>query len=376
MLPGLALLGCLLSQAAWAQPQVNVQPPAPPAQPEPCVALPAAEAQQVRAIRVTSAIPQDMVTTMIPTVVHTTVVRGAGYTGSMAGPIFGGLLADVIVNSETLDRMRRTTLALPQLVAASHELDVRRQFWLRLEQSLEEHSRFRVLDVRRFDSERPYVEDLYSIRGEPVDAVLELSTGYAFTMDLRMFVMETEVLLHARPDGRELYRCQYRFVTPPVDEGDLETAIAAWSANDAALYRAAALLGVEQTLKMLRHDLVGRQAPSPSGEQVEYTDVMPPAPGGLTLRAELTGSLVEADAGTLIVRGELGRMRSLWMGDLFRPDNDVLKLALPGNASRRAGPVLLDELLGLLELDRAAPLPPGRRARPVAWEDLEGLLGE
>ncbi len=372
----LALLFCALgASGALAQ-----------ARQEKCTAL--ADAARVRAIRVTSAVPQDNVASQTLPKIRTQVQAPPGYSGGgLAAAIIGAAIADAIINTQVQKAMERASLALPQLVDTLKDFDLRAHFWRRLSQSLREESRFAVRELRTLDSERTYLEEQDSVDGAPIDAALELRTSYFLSADLRAFFMETEVLLQARPDGAELYRCRYRFSTPPVAMGEYEAAVQLWAADEGALFRAAALIGIEQTLLMLRYDLMGEDAPRPGMEDNrEIIQHAVPAPG-VTVRAPVSGKVVARQDSVVLVREESGAMRAAWQGETFAPSRERMEAVSP-SAPRRAGPVGLDDLLGVLEeaapparaagaapgTEKAPPPPEPQPARGTTIDDLGGLL--
>lgn len=193
-----------------------------------CLALSGADAAKVRNIRVLSAIPQNDVQQQTLPLIRVSVDHGQG--GAVGGApglgLLGAVIAAVIVqsviNNQTERAVERATLAFPPLLDAAKDFDFRRHFWTRLDEEMQGEGRFKVLEVVPFAAERSYTEQPASIGGEAVDAVLDLRTEYALSPDLRSFVMSTHVLLQAREDNRELYRCRYDFTTPPVAEGEYE----------------------------------------------------------------------------------------------------------------------------------------------------------
>jgi hypothetical protein len=328
-----------------------------------CTALSASEAPRIRSIRVMSAIPQDDVQQqtmpMIRTVVRPAVGAAAPSSSGLLGAIIGHLIVDAMINTDVKKRMEEAALAFPALMEQVKDFDFRAEFWTRLDAALGADTRFRVLEIKTFSAERSYVEQPDTVRGEPIDAVLDLRTQYALSADLRAFVMTTEVLLQARPDGRELYRCEYSFVTPPASSGNAEAAIAAWAAQEGALYRAAAVIGMEQTLKILRLDLTGDDAPRPSGEEIRVGEVR--TRPGVVIHAPVTGYLVNREGNLIITRDAKGRMRAAMEAEAFAPSPEMI------SASTRSGSVELDELLGVMSEDAPAKKP---AASPATTEGL------
>lgn len=351
-----------------------------------CAALSAGDAERVRNIRVMSAIPQDDVRKHTLPMIRTQVQPGAGMgSGGLIGAIVGGIIADAIINSQIQKDVERATLAFAPLIEQVKDFDFRGQFWARLEWSLDEDSRFRVLEIATFDSERGYVEQPQTVRGERVDAVLDLRTEYALSADLRVFVIRTSALLQSQPDGRELYRCRYAFATPPVAAGSYEAAITAWAADEAALYRAAAVIGMQQTLKMLRYDLVGADAPRPSGEEVSLTAAQRgvPSPGAGPVPS--TANVVEREDNLIIARDRRGVMRSVMQDETFAPSPETVAGGRGAAGRAPGGPVQLDDLIGAMDgekpaIPEAKPAPPPAEApqarRAAGLDDLGGLLGE
>jgi hypothetical protein len=238
-----------------------------------------------------------------------------------------------------------------------------------------------VLQFSPFAAERGYIEQPDNVRGEPVDAVLDLSTVYALSPDLRVFLVRTRVLLQGRPDGRELYRCEYSFTTPPVSAGAMQTEISVWSAARGAIFRAAALIGIAQSLKMLRLDLLGEDAPRPSGEEVKVSEVrvLP----GVVAHGSVNGKLVDREEGFVIARDNRGYLRGTMAGETFSPPPEAVAAA--GARSGPTGPVKLDDLLGAME--EATPPPSAQpkaapaKAEPKATrasdlDELGELLGK
>jgi hypothetical protein len=373
----LALLLCcilLAARPALAQPERND-----------CLPLAGLEAAKLRHIRVMSAIPQDDVQKLTLPMIAATVQPPAGVSlgGGLVFAIVASVIVNSVVNAQVQKRVEQATLAFPPLLEQVKDFDFRRQFWRRLEASLAQDRRFKVLEITTFNGERGYVEQPETAGGEPVDAVLDLRTEYALTPDLRSFVMMTQVLLQARSDNRELYRCRYFFTTPPVADGEYEAAIAAWAAERGALYRAAAVLGMQQTMKMLRYDLTGEDAPRAAGEAAQVYESRA-APTGM-MRVPVAGALVEREDGALIVRDAQGFMRSAFEGEVFAPSPETVAAAseeAAGATRGRAGPVALEDLLGVLD---EAPLPAPKKEAPAqapqesrparaALDELDGLL--
>jgi hypothetical protein len=316
-------------------------------------------------------------------------VRGGG----LAGAIIGAAIADAIVNSQVKRDVERATLAFPQLLDQVKDFDFRREFWARLDTSLAQDSRFKTLRIATFDSERGHVEAQDAVNGEPVDAVLELQTHYALSADLRAFVMTTQVLLQTGPDSRELYRCSYQFVTPPLASGPFGEAIAAWAAQEGALYRAAAIIGMEQTLKMLRYDLTGDDAPRSSGAEAGVSSLR--VTPGVVVHGPSDAKLVDREDGLTIARDSRGQMRSTMEGETFSPSPEMMVAANRrgvGSGERHSGPVALDDLLEAMDEPPPAKLSPvsavpekGARSEPpsardtsprrgAGTEDLDGLI--
>ena len=348
-----------------------------------CVPLEGSEAARVRNILVYSAIPQDDVQKQTMPMLRTVVQPAPGVRGGgLAGAIIGAAIADAIINSQVKRDVERATLAFPQLLEQVKDFDFRGEFWARLGASLERDSRFKTLRIATFDSERGHVQAQDAVNGEPVDAVLELQTTYALSANLRVFLMRTQALLRSGPDSRELYRCSYEFVTPPLASGAFEAAIGAWAAQEGALYRAAAMIGMEQTLKMLRYDLTGDDAPRPSGADV---------------RVLTDAKLVDREDTLIIARDGRGHMRSTMEGESFSPSPEMLAAAhrpSEGRGERGSGPVVLEDLLGVMDEPPAARLSPvsavpdkGARPEPpqardtaarrgAGTEDLDGLIAK
>ena len=345
-----------------------------------CLALSAQDAAKVRNVRVLSAIPQnDALHQTLPLIrISVDGNRGGAVGGApglgLLGAIVAAAIVQTVVNSQVERAVERATLAFPALSEATKDFDFRRHFWTRLDGEMQGEGRFKVLEVLTFSGERSYTEQAASVDGQPVDAVLDLRTEYALSPDLRSFVMSTQVLLQAREDNRELYRCRYDFATPPVGEGEFEPAIAAWSANEAALYRAAAVLGMRETLKMLRFDLTGADAPRPGGEEVKVHEGRPIAGGAV--RIAMKSNQVHREDGVIIARDALGVMRAAVEGTQFIPSAEQLAAAREGGGEpRRSVRVGLDDLLGVLEdapVDaRPAPAAPAP-ARPAPAAAAKG----
>jgi hypothetical protein len=366
-----------------------------------CVPLAAEDAAKVRSIRVTSAIPQDDVQKMtLPLIqAHVQAPAGAGFGGGLILSVVASVVVTAAINADVRRRIEQATLAFPPLLEEVKDFDFRRQFWTRLARGLERGSRFRILDITTFDSERGYLDQAETVGGEPVDAMLELRTEYALAPDLRSFMMVTDALLQSRADNRELYRCRYTFSTPPVSEGDYAAAIAVWAADQGALYRAAALMGIQQTLKMLRYDLTDEAPPAPAVGEGHAHDLIA-GPAG-PVRIAVKGTLIERDAGAVIVRDANGLLRSSAEGQAFAPPQEVVAAASSGpppaspSLDRRSmGPIGLDDLLGVMEDAPAAAsraktpeappavkkteTPPSatKAAGGVGIDDLDGLLGK
>jgi hypothetical protein len=359
-----------------------------------CVPLDATEAARLRNIVVMSAIPQaDVMATTMPRIrTHVQPPVNAG-GGGIIGALIGGLIVDAIINSDVKRSSERAALAFPSLLEQTRDFDFRREFWDRLREAMDRDTRFKTLDVATF-SERGHVEQPDTVRGEPVDALLDLRTEYAMSPDLRAFIIRTEVLLQSRPDARELYRCSYHFVTPPVGGGVFETAIGTWAAQEGALYRAAALIGIEQTLGMLRLDLTGQDAPRPSGAETRIAAVA--WQPGVVIHAPLSANVVDRVDGVVIARDSRGHMRAAVEGEVFSPSPEAIAaVSQParGDGAGRSGPVAIEDLLGAMSEEarilpvasqpaapeKAAPSQPAAAEEPAARrgapDDLEGLLG-
>jgi hypothetical protein len=358
-----------------------------------CLALSGLEAAKLSNIRVMSAIPQDDVQKLtLPMIqAHVQPPTGVSFGGGLIFSVVASVIVSSVINSQVQKRIEQATLAFPPLMEQVKDFDFRRQFWSRLERSLEDDRRFKVLDIATYDSERTYAEQPETVGGEPLDALLDLRTEYALTPDLRSFMMVTQAVLQTRADNREIYRCRFHFTTPPVSAGEYEAAIAVWAADGGALYRAAAVIGMQQTMKMLRFDLTGDDAPRPSGAEVQVHESRA-APAGSIIRAPIAGGLVEREDGALIARDAQGFLRSTIEGETFSPTPEVVAAAAqapaPGAGRGRAGPVALDDLLGALDEGQPAPRkeaeapkkeavapPPESRPTRAGLEDLEALLG-
>jgi hypothetical protein len=377
----IACLGALAAGGALAQ-----------ASDADCVALSPADAARVKNIRVMSSVPQDDLRKHTLPMIRTQVQPPVNAGGAgIIGAIIGAIIADAIINADVKRKVEQATLALPSLLEQVKDFDFRGQFWRRLEESLDADNRFSVLETVTFDTERGYLEQPERIRGEVVDALLDLRTEYALSSDLRVFLMQTSAVLQARSDGRELYRCRYLFATPPVLSGAPEAAISAWAADEGAPYRAAAVVGMQQTLKMLRFDLTGEGAPLASGEEARLTGAgfAPVSTGvSVTVRAKL----VDREDALIIARDDRGVLRSTIQSERFAPTPEMI--AASGAASRpRTGATPLDDLLGAMEENQTPPpaaketaaekkapaaFPAGgsgaRRAADA--DDLGGLLGD
>lgn len=353
-----------------------------------CVPLSGFDAVKLRGIRVLSAIPQEDVQKATLPYIRTQVqvVGPPPSSSSILGAIIGVAIGDAIVNSQIQKRVERASLAFPGLLEAVGDFDFRRQFWSRLDEEMAREGRFKVLELVTFDGERGHLEQPQSVRGEPLDAVLDLRTEYFLSADLRAFVMRTDAVLHAAGDQREMYRCRYHFATPPVAAEELEPALAAWAADGGALYRAAAVIGMVQTLKMLRFDLTGLEAPRPAGGPAQVTETVQAR--GVLVRQPIPGGVVEREDGAVIVRDPKGAMRAALEGDTFAPSAEAIAAAAaaPGAGRRSAaGPVMLDDLLGMIgetlvpapEVTTAKEAPPPREggARAAALDELDALLG-
>ncbi len=361
-----------------------------------CVPLEASEAARVRNILVYSSIPQDDVQKQTMPMLRTIVQPGPGVRGGgLAGAIIGAAIADAIINSQVKRDVERATLAFPQLLDQVKDFDFRREFWARLGASLAQDSRFKTLRIATFDAERGHVEAQDAVNGEPVDAVLELQTHYALSPDLRAFFVTTQALLQSGPDSRELYRCSYQFVTPPLASGPFGEAIAAWAAQEGALYRAAAVIGMEQTLKMLRYDLTGDDAPRPSAAEVSVSTLR--VTPGVVVHGPSDAKLVDREDGLVIARDSRGHMRSTMEGETFSPSPEMLAVATrrgEGGGERHSGPVVLEDLLDVMGEPPPAKLspvsavpekgarpqpPPARDTAPrrgAGTEDLDGLFAK
>lgn len=359
-----------------------------------CLPLSSVEGAKIRSILVMSSIPQEDVQHQTLPLIRAHYQGGIGGTPGLG--LLGAIVAVAVVNTiaenQAEKAMARATLAFPPLLEAAKDFDFRRQFWARLDDEMGGEGRFKVLDVSTFGAERSYAEQPAVVGGERVDAVLDLRTEYALTPDLRNFVMSTQVLLQARDDNRELYRCRYDFITPPVADGEYEPAVASWAAEGAGRYRAAAVLGIQATLKMLALDLTGADAPHPSGQEVSVHDGRPIWGLGGVVRVAVASHQVHREEGVLIARDRQGVMRAVVEGNQFAPSDEVLAAArgpAPQGEGRRAGPIALDDLLGVLDdgniPTKQAPVAPApapapatrdepRAQRAGTLEDLENLL--
>jgi hypothetical protein len=342
-----------------------------------CLPLAAAQAAKLRSIRVASAIPQAQVQADTVPVQGTHIqVPLVGFFPAVIASVAVTMAAQSAAESQAQNRLAAAQAMLPPLLETTRDFDVREQFWSRLQRALSDDARFRVLDVATLAEDR--VEAARPMAGEAADAMLELRTQYALTPDLRSFGMTTRARLLAREDNRELYGCTYYFATPPVAQGENEAAVGTWAAQGAVLYRAAALMGVEQTIKMLRLDLTGADAPRPAGEEVQVHETRTSL-GGM-LRVPVAASLVDRDGLVLIARDAKGFMRAAFEGALFTPPEESLAAATsaPTPAPRIAGPVTLDDLVGLMQDPTARPAapPPARPRGRVSLDDLGDLLRE
>jgi hypothetical protein len=342
-----------------------------------CLPLSALEAAKLRSIRVASVIPQAEVQAEAVPVQGTHIqVPLVGFFPAVIASVAVTMAAQSAAESQAQNRLAAAHALLPPLLETTRDFDVRQQFWSRLQSTLGDDARFRVLDIATL-AEAP-VEAARPAAGEAADAVLELRTHYALTPDLRSFGMTTRARLLAREDNRELYGCTLYFTTPPASDGENEAAVAAWAAQGAALYRAAAMMGVEQTIKMLRMDLTGADAPRPAGEEVHVHETRNSL-GGM-LRVPVPASLVERDGAVLIARDAKGFMRAAFEGALFTPPEESLAAAAsaPAPTPRLAGPVTLEDLVGLMQDQPAGPAapPPPRPGGRVSLDDLGDLLRE
>ena len=351
----------------------------------------------VKNVRVTSAIPQEdlqksTIAYIRTTVVHTTPPTSAGIIGAL----IGATIADALINNMIKKKVEEASLALPALLEQTRDYDVREAFWARLEAALAEPGRLNPLDLTVFKSERGHFELGDRVRGEQVEGLLDLHTHYALTADLKSFVMTTDARIQ-NPGGYELYRCKYVFSTPPLVGNDADAAAAAraWAANGGAAYRAAVGLGIEQTMRMLRHDLLNEDPPRPAGVEIKIRETR--IQGAVIVQFPVAATQIERVGNVLIGRDEKGILRSSLDAPYFVAASVPASVAV---TERRAMPVedtTLEDLEALLPAVAAAadapaspakqppPQPAGLRTRPgaqatagaphaVELEDLKDLL--
>jgi hypothetical protein len=343
----------------------------------------------IKNVRVTSAVPQEDIQKSTMAFIRTTVVHtgpASPTTAGIIGGIIGGLIADAFVNSQIKKRIEEATLALPILLEQTRDLDVREYFWDRLDGAIHRPGRLNPLDLTLFKSERGYFQAGEELHGAKVEGVLDLQTQYALTADLHAFTMITDARLQNK-GGTDVYRCRFVFTTPPISVQAVtpEEAARLWAANEAAAYRAAVALGVSQTLKMLRYDLLDAEAPRAAGAEIKISERR--TMNAVVVQVPVPATQIERDGAVMIGRDDKGILRSSIDTPLFTPTS--VAAATP-DAPRRQnapdGPTKIEDLDALLSTtsrpassrreaeEPVAPRRPQPAPRGVQLDDLKDLL--
>lgn len=312
----------------------------------PTIKLSAPDAERIRAVYLVSAIPQDDVRKQTERFIRTTVnfVR-APSGGGLFGAIIGAAIADAIINEQIKSRLERAALAMPVIMESIRDFDFREEFWRELGSRLDADTRFELAGEAYLRAERGKMDIPEKANDIPVDAVLDLETTYYLSHDLRILIVRLSAQLQSR-DGQKVYhRAVYAYDTPPIGEEGYEAAARAWAADDGGPFRAALGEGIEQVLRMLYGDMLGRERfPVVGGGDLRVADL------GRAKGDRVIGSIVEQTGDRYIARLPNGNLISTARGTRFNPDT----AGEPGYATagarlaRTALAVDLEELKDLL----------------------------
>lgn len=312
------------------------------------------EAARIRGIRLNSAIPQDDIKTQTERFIRTQVVNTAPVptAGGILGAIIGAVIADAIVNSQIQKRIEQSALAWPTIVESVADFDFRRELWNEIDGILNSGIRFKIADKAYFQGERPYIDNPESIRGIPVDAILDLHTEYILDAGMKTLQVSTKAVMRTRQDDREIYRATYTFTTPPVSAGDYQDAANNWAANKGELYRSAMRLAAIYTARMLWLDLLGSNAPAPNGTPSQMIRVSDLDRQETLINIEI-GNVVERNGDIFVARDNNGNLRTVIRGKEFRSSIAVMPQGQPPTAAsstqtRVENGISLDDLKDLL----------------------------
>lgn len=312
------------------------------------------EAERIRGIRLNSAIPQDDIKTQTERFIRTQVVNTTPVptAGGILGAIIGAVIADAIVNSQIQKRMEQSALAWPTIVENVADFDFRKELWSEIDGMLNSGIRFKIADKAYFKGERPYMDNPESIRGIPLDAILDLHTEYILGLGMKTMQVSTKAVMRTRQDDKEIYRANYTFTTPPVSTGDYQDAANNWAANKGELYRSAMRLAAIYTARMLWLDMLGPNAPTLNETPPQMIRVSDLERQETLINIEI-GNVVERNGDIIVARDNNGNLRTVMRGKEFRssiavtPQGQPPSVASPTQAQVETG-LSLDDLKDLL----------------------------
>jgi len=218
-----------------------------------------------------------------------------------------GLIGALIVAGEkAIDKSNARSVEemLAPLLKATADVDFRTQYWNALEKGFSDSS---WLKVNRFDKRAlGYTKEEAALIKAPI---IIFTTDYHLTPNAQILYFITKGNLYLKDPKTPDYFGFLTYYSEKIGKNneEKEKAIELWAADNASAYRKALAEGIEQSMKMLRMDLLSPPAnpKNETGEEINIT-LLSPVAG----TREWKGKVLERNGSRVIIRDTSGNLLS------------------------------------------------------------------
>ena len=171
-----------------------------------------------------------------------------------------GLLGVLIDVSVTAKRASKTSLVLEPVRKQLTDFDFRADFENKFRTTLADLPRLKI-DQTEITGQPYSVETHNRMRAAmSQDSLLVMLVSYQLSSDYRSLVVHGTATLWQRGQEEAQYLGAYRYLSAPISSKSGETAVKAWTNNNAESLRAAMREGIDETIRMLRVDFMPKAA--------------------------------------------------------------------------------------------------------------------
>lgn len=275
---------------------------------------------RIQSTRAHIAIPQEEINVEVVRSTSGAAAGGAGFG------VLGAVVGATIDASVEANRANKANLVIEPVRKPLADFDFRTEFDKKFHAALADFPALKINQVEV--TGQPYSDETHSRLRSTMsqDSLLVMSVDYKLSSDYRILVVSGLVTLWQRGQEEAQYLGTYRYFSAPISSKSGATAAQAWASNNAEPIRAALQEGINETIRMLKLDLVPKSdsdlGDAPLGENgnlrvVSLKTAAGRQKGGVTTSRvnELASRILARDNDRIVFRAKAAG--NVWVGNRY-----------------------------------------------------------